>query len=221
MRKLPLLLPSLLILLLLSLLTAAASAQALSLPVPGDVPVEIAGEEPEESEDEDEDELEDATPEDLEDAEEGCDGSQEEEEEDDLCGVAEEVEAEECVLEDATARVAALPGAGSVQVTIHYKAFNPASVAIDARLRGSRGRLHLGARHAHFRRAGVFRDTFPLGEKRMERAIAAREFEVELQAVNAPRYCRLELSGAPRRARRSLHADAPGRSGGRGRTRGR
>jgi hypothetical protein len=131
-----------------------------------------------------------------------------------------EAEAEECVIEDAKAKVAANPGNGSVGLIIRYKAYAPASVAIDARLRGGKGGVHLGAGHTRFRRAGTFRDTFVLGEKRMERVLAAREFEVELQAVNTPRHCRIEVSGALRRAKRSHRADARDRSGAPGRTRG-
>lgn len=129
-------------------------------------------------------------------------------------------ETEECVIEDATAKVAANPGNGTVALTVRYRAYHPASVALDASLRGGKGSVHLGASHTRFRRAGTFRDTFALGEKRMERVLAAREFEVELQAVNTPRYCRMDLSGALPRAKRSLRADARDRSGGPGRTRG-
>jgi hypothetical protein len=133
----------------------------------------------------------------------------------------EEAEAEKCVLEDATAKVSANPGNGSVALVIRYEADSPASVAIDARLRGNKGSVHLGADHARFRRSGTFRDTFLLGEKRMERVLAAREFELELQAANTPRYCQIEVNGALHRAKRSLRAGARDRSGDPGRTRGR
>jgi hypothetical protein len=212
MRKL---LSPLLVLLLLSLLTAAASAQALSVPGLPDDPLGAIEDEAEEPETEESDEPE---------AEElGC--TIEDEEDAQLCPeIAEEEreseEAEECVLEDATAKVAPRPGDSSVQLTIHYEAFAPAAVSIDARLRGRQGRLHLGSRHTHFRRAGVYRDSFALSEKQMERALTAHEFTVELKAVNTPRYCRFDLTGAPRPAKRSLRAGGPGRSGDRGRTHG-
>ncbi len=209
MRKLPLCL----ILALLALFALAAPAPALP-DVVGD-PSESA-EEADEAEDGGEDETEAE--------EDGC--TIEDEEDVQLCAeIAKEEreseEAEKCVLEDATATLAALPGNKTVQLVIHYKALAPGSMAIDARLRGPHGGLHLGAEHAHFRRAGVFRDNFVLGKKQMQRALAAREFTVTLQAVNTPRYCRFNLEGAPRRAKRPLHADGPGRSGGRGRTHGR
>lgn len=133
----------------------------------------------------------------------------------------EEAEAERCVLEDATARVSANSGNGSVALVVRYEANTPASVAIDARLHGNKGAVHLGADHARFRRSGTFRDTFVLGGKLMERVLAAREFAVELQAVNTPRYCRIEVNGALHRAKRPLRSGARDRSGGPGRTRGR
>lgn len=210
MRKLPLCL----ILVFLSLFAVAAPAQAVSLPELLDSPADAAEEEPDGAESEDATEPE----------EEGC--TIEDEEDVQLCAeIAKEeeeaAEAEECVVEDATAKLKALPGSGTVQLAIRYKALSPAAVAIDARLRGPRGGLHLGAEHARFRRAGVYRDSFVLGEKQMERALGAREFTVALQAVNTPRYCRLTLEGAPRRAKRPHRAGARGRSGDRARTRGR
>jgi hypothetical protein len=212
MRKL---LPLLLVLLLLSLLTAAASAHALSVPeLPGDPPaaVEDEAEEPETEEADDPDTEED-----------GC--TIEDEEDVQLCAeIAEEEreseEAEECVIEDATAKLVPRPSSDTVELTIHYESFAPVAAVVEAHLRGSKGKLRLGADHAHLRRAGVYRKSFVLGEKKMDRALTAREFEVELRAVNTPRYCRLELNGAPRRAKRSLRAGAPGRSGDRGRTPG-
>jgi hypothetical protein len=198
MRKL--LLPLLLVILLLSLLTAAASAQALS--VPG--LATISSEDPEEAEASDG----------AEETEEGDEGEEEgcviEDEEDvQLCAeIAKEEreseQAEECAIEDATAKLAPHPGNDTVGLAIRYQALTPVTVAIEARLRGSKGRLRLGADHAHLRRSGVYRKTFVLGERQMERALEAREFEVVLRALNAPRYCGLELNGAPRRAKRSL-----------------
>ena len=212
MRKLPLSL----LLVLLALFAVAAPAQALPLPDVLGATAESAAEEADEAEDSGEGEAESA--------EDGC--TVEDEEDVQLCAEiaqeeAEEAEAEECVLEDATAKLASLPGSHTVQLVIRYEALEPVSVAVDARLRGPHGGLHLGAEHTHFRRAGVFRDSFVLGEKQMERALAAREFAVSLQAVNTPRYCRLNLEGAPRRAKRPLHAGGRGRSGDRARTRGR
>lgn len=213
MRKL--LLPLLSSLLLLC--AVAVPAQALSLPLPL-APLAAPDDEAGDAEAD-----ESAAEEDEEVNADNC--TIEDEEDVQLCAeIAEEerleAEAEECVVEDATAKVAANPGKGSVSLSVRYRAYSPASVAIDARLLGGKGGVHLGASHARFRRSGTFRDTFVVGEKRMERVLAAREFEVELQAVNTPRYCRLELNGALPRAKRSLRADARDRSGDPGRTRG-
>jgi hypothetical protein len=198
------LLPALL-LALLAICSVAVPAQALSLPLPPS-PLVDSGDEAEEPEA--------AEPEVPGDAEEGC-----VEDEEGYCEEEAE-EVEECVLEDATAKVAANPGNGTVTLAIRYRSLAPAAVAIDSRLRGGKGSLHLGVSHTRLRRSGTFRDTFVLGEKRMERVLAAREFEVEVQAVNAPRYCRIEVNGALRRAKRSLRAGASDRSGDRARTRG-
>lgn len=197
----------------------AGPAQALGLPLPPAPLVAPDEEEADDAEAGDEtgtDESEEVTA-------ENC--TIEDEEDVQLCAEIaaeerEEAETAQCVVEDATAKVFANPGNGTVTLTIRYEAYSPTSVAIDASLRGGKGSVHLGAGHVRFRRAGIFRDTFVLGEKRMERALGAREFEVEVQAVNTPRYCELELSGALPRAKRSLRADGRDRSGAPGRTRG-
>lgn len=192
MRKL---LPTL-ILALLALCAVALPAQALTLPL-SLTPLAAEDEEASAGASEDENEefevSDDCVVEDEEDARFCAEIAVEEREE------AEE--AEECVIANATAKVAALPGKDSVALSIRYRSYFPASVAIEARLRGGKGSVRLGASHTRFRRSGTFRDTFVLGEKRMERVLAAREFEVELQAVNTPRYCQLDLNGALRRAK--------------------
>jgi hypothetical protein len=187
----------LLTLMLLSALAPAAVAQALSLPV---VPAELAAaanEAGDEDEAGEEGELEAETED-----EDGC--TIEDEEDAQLCAeiAAEERESEEveeCLIEDATAKLVPHPGSDTVALAIHYESLAPAAVRVEAQLRGSKGRLRLGADRAHLRRAGVYRKSFVLSDKEMDRALGAREFEVELQAVNTPRYCRLDLNGAPRR----------------------
>jgi len=213
MRKL---LPFLLVA-LLALGAVAVPAQALSLPA---LPLVAPDEEADAAESGDE------SGDETEAGEDSGECTIEDEEDVQLCAEIaaeerEEAEAEKCVLEDATAKVSANPGNGSVALVIRYEADSPSSVAIDARLRGNKGSVHLGADHARFRRSGTFRDTFVLGEKRMERVLAAREFDIELQAVNTPRYCQIEVNGALHRAKRSLRSGARDRSGGPGRTRGR
>jgi hypothetical protein len=184
MRKLPYLLA--LLLLSLLLLAAAASAHALTLPTaatgasPFAPPVEEETEADEEGEGEDESE---------EDEGEDCGA-----EEDELCEEETEEEAEECLIEDAEAGFTAAPGAGEVRLKVHYRAFEPTAVVVDASLRGNKGSLHLGNERVRFHRAGVYRDSFSLGTKQMAKAVAAKEFEVSLRAVGTPAECEMDLA---------------------------
>lgn len=195
MRKLPLLF----VLLLLSLLLAATSAQASLLPLGGKTPpaVAFAEEEPEEEEEEEEEEEGDAE-----------DAAEEEEIEREICAedpeLCEEDESErnqgkgkkngDCLLKKASATVTANPGKGRLRLTVRYKTLKPATVNVEASLRGPKGVLFLGNEHSRFRLSGVYRDTFQLPDKKMKKALAARDFKVELQAVNTPPSCRVELT---------------------------
>lgn len=192
MRKLPLLL----VLLLLSVLLAAATAQASLLPSALEPAPGFLAEPEEESEAEEaesEEEAEDAA-EDAEIEREIC------EEDPELC--EEETESgsgkgsrkdELCLLKKASATVTANPGKGRLRLTVRYKTLKPATVNVEASLRGPKGVLFLGNEHTRFRRSGVYRDTFQLPEKKMKKALAARDFEVELQVVNTPPSCQVEL----------------------------
>jgi hypothetical protein len=194
MRKLPLLLA----MLLLSVLLSAASAQASLLPgAPQPLPVLLA-----EFEEEDEAE-EDETGEEDEEAEDPAEDAEIEreicEEDPELC--EEETgngngkrKADQCLLKKASATVTANPGKSRLRLTVRYTTLKPATVNVEAGLRGSKGVLFLGSEHSRFRRSGVYRDTFQLSEKKMKKALAARDFEVELQAVNTPASCRVELT---------------------------
>jgi hypothetical protein len=193
MRKLPILLALLLASLLL--LAAAASAHALTLPALSAGPPLVApgGEEEEAEGGEDE-----SSP--AEEAEsEAC-----EDEEDEGCEEELELEAaEECLLEDADASFTAAPGADQVRLRVHYRAFEATEVIVDARLRGSKGALHLGTDRARFHRSGVYRYSFDLSSKQMAKAAAAKDLEVDLYAVGTPADCAMQLaaSRAPHRAK--------------------
>lgn len=191
MRKLPFLL--VLLLMSLFLLGASASAHALALPAPAQAPsFAPPGDDEEEADDEseagDESDEEEADEADL------CESEDEEVEERCEEELLETEEAEECVLEDAGASFTAAPGAGEVRLRVHYRAFEPTEVAVDARLRGSKGSLHLGGDRARFHRAGVYRFSFELGTKQLAKAVAAKEFEVDLHAVGTPDDCTLSLA---------------------------
>ncbi|HEX8050731.1 MAG TPA: hypothetical protein VF504_04625 [Solirubrobacterales bacterium] len=210
MRKLPILL--VLLLLSLSLLAAAASAHAASLPLP----VQLVSAQPDDEEaevadaddEEDDAENEEADADDPEDeGEEVAEADDEGEDcgpgEDELCveDLAAE-EAEDCLLVSANASFTAAPGAGQVRLTVHYRALEPTAVAVDARLRGAKGSVHLGSERVRFHRAGVYREVFDLGSKQMTKAVAARDLEVELHAVGTPADCGMHLATrGPRRAR--------------------
>lgn len=185
MRKLPVLL----ILLLLSVLLAAASVQASPLPVPIQPASSLL-------EDEEEDEAEEsgAEEEEVDLEEEGCEPDPEIEEfcEEDAPGEAKQDD--ECLLKKASAIVTANPGKRRLRLTVHYKMAKPAAVNVEADLRGSKGFAFLGNDHARFRLSGVYRDSFELPEKKMNKALAARDFKVELQVVNTPPSCKVELT---------------------------
>jgi hypothetical protein len=200
MRKLPVLL--VLLLAALMLLAAAASAHAFVLPAATTTPFLASDDDEAEADDDEGDEGdEESVPvEEVDDEAEGCEGD-----EDELCDAGDlepEEEAGECLLEDASTSFAAAPGAGQVRLRIHYRALEPAQVVVDARLRGSKGALHLGTDRARLHRAGVYRYSFELGSKQMAKAVAASDLEVDLDAVGAPAACEMHLaSRAPRRAK--------------------
>jgi hypothetical protein len=212
MRKLSLLL----VLSILALLGAALPAQANLLAQPAEVVPLIAPEdeadEAGEPADEEDGEVEEACePEDV----ELCVG---EDEEPRGKGKAEE---DGCLLKGASATVSVNPGKQRLRLSVHYRTWKPASVSVEAVLRGVKGAVYLGTSHTRFRRSGVYRDTFELAEKQTKKALAAREVSVDVQVVNSPPACGLHLSEAVHRPKHQLRAGAPGRSGGRARTRGR
>ncbi len=195
MRKLPYLLA--LLLLSLLLLAAAASAHALPLPSPASQAMPFAAPVEEGTEGDDEVEADEGDEGEVDDEGEGCGA-----EEDELCEEETEEEADRCLLEDADASFTAAPGAGEVRLRVRYRAFEPTAVVVDARLRGSRGALHLGTERARFHRSGVYRYSFSLGSKQMAKAVAAKDFEVDLYAVGTPADCEMHLATrGSRRAR--------------------
>jgi hypothetical protein len=200
MRKLPILLVLLLASLLL--LAAAASAHAVGLPAPA--ASLLAHPQAAESDDAEADDSEAADEAEAADDEETADDEECEAGEGELCESEdlEAEEAEECLLEDASASFTAAPGARQVRLRVHYRAFEPAEVVVDARLRGTKGTLRLGTDRARFHRAGVYRYSFDLDSKQAAKAVAAKDLEVGLYAVGDPADCEMHLvTRAPRRAR--------------------
>jgi hypothetical protein len=182
MRKLPLCL----VLALLAFFACAAPAPA--LPDLLGAPSESAEETDEaEAGDEDESEAE----------EDGC--TIEDEEDVQLCAEIaseerESEEAEECVLESADASVSASPHSGKVRLTVHYRAYGPASFSLSYSLRGRKGGMRLGGAEARFGRAGTFHDIVRVDERKLPKVLAAREFQIQLQAKKTPGHCRERLT---------------------------
>lgn len=103
----------------------------------------------------------------------------------------EEADAEECILTSAVARVAARPKRNRLDLVVRYRGERAAAVTVRWRLRGARGRLGLGTERTRFSRSGTFRHRERLrGSRQLRKALAAREFQVTVRAVNTPGHCR-------------------------------
>ncbi|HEX6780692.1 MAG TPA: hypothetical protein VF125_01540 [Solirubrobacterales bacterium] len=190
MRKLPL--P--IVLAVLALLGAALPAQAGLLAQPTQAVPRVAPED-------EADEAGDPADEEDGELEEACEPDEDElcEEEDEEPRGRREAEEEGCLLKDASVAVSVYPGKRRLRLSVRYRTWKPVSVNVEAALRGVKGAVYLGTSHAHFRRSGVYRETFELAEKQTKKALAAREVSADLQVVNAPASCGLHLSEAVRR----------------------
>lgn len=168
---------------LIAILGLARSAQALTLPASGPLATTAAFVPAEEEESEDEEEGE--YPE--------CEFAEEEGEEEECEAEAEEDEAaqapRECVLASASATVTAATGSDKVRLVIRYTAYSPGSIQVSYWLRGGKGPLSLGNKRSHVGSHGVIRDTDTLSSAQMSRALAARNFTIQLRPAHAPRSC--------------------------------
>jgi hypothetical protein len=163
---------------LVAILAMAKSAQALTVADPGSAAALAATASPSDLESEEEEGEFEA---------EGCEEDEEEacEEED---GGPEAPS--ECVLGSAQATVFASPAQDRVRLVVRYAAASPAMVAVDYWLHGGKGSLYLGQSRKYFSRTGVFRQAETLDEAQMAKVIGAKDFTVQLYAVDAPNYCR-------------------------------
>jgi hypothetical protein len=154
-----------------------------SLPNSEELADESEGEE--EAEEEGDDELEEAWAEceELEEGEEqeACETELEEEEEQEAL--------EECTLSETSSTVVANTSNDMLQVTVHYRAYEPGKVGVDYKLKGGKGALKLSRKTSHFSRKGVFHDTRHLSSSQMTKVLAAHQFTVEIEAVDAPGFC--------------------------------
>jgi hypothetical protein len=95
----------------------------------------------------------------------------------------------ECLVQRAESTITTLPGTDSVRLTVHYKNYSSAPVAIGLKLKDGKGSLGLEHTTKHFGRDGVLHLTTKLDEADMERAAKAKEFDVALRAADTPGYC--------------------------------
>jgi hypothetical protein len=167
---------------LIAVLGLARSAQAITLPS-GDPLTAAAILDPEEESEDEEDESASAecefAEEEGEEAEEECEA--EAEEEDDA--------PRECVLSSASATVSTSIHSDKVRLAIHYTSYRPGAIQLAYFLRGKKGPLILDRDHAHLAARGVIRDTNTLTPAQMTKALAAKDFTIQLRPSNAPHYC--------------------------------
>lgn len=165
-------------------LAQAKSAHALALPAPANSVLAAFDEEVEDEEAEDEDEA-------AWEYEEECEVFGEGEEEEEICeeGEGEDGTPPECLLSSAEATVSAVPARDTLRLAIRYTARSPTAVKVEYWLRGGKGPLRLGEDRKRFNRQGTFRSSERLSDPEMAKVVAARNFTVELQAVNTPGYC--------------------------------
>jgi hypothetical protein len=95
----------------------------------------------------------------------------------------------ECLVQHAESTITTLPGTDRVRLTVHYKNYAAAAVAIGLRLKDQKGSLGLEQTTKHLGRNGVLHLTTKLGDPEMDRAAKAREFDIALRAVDTPGYC--------------------------------
>jgi hypothetical protein len=167
------------------LLPSGPGAPSALLPFPEIEQLDDEAEETEEAEEEGEEELAEqwAECEELEEGEEqeACEEELEEQEEEEAL--------EECTLSETESTVVANSAENTIHVAVHYRTYEPGTVAVQYRLRGGKGSLKLDRKTGHFSRRGVFRDTRHLAEAQMTKVLAAHQFTVEFHAVGAPDHC--------------------------------
>jgi hypothetical protein len=166
-------------LMLIGILAIAKSAQAFTVVDPGAPGPTVAAALPFTPELEEEDEEEEFEAEEC------------EEEAEEECGEEAGLEAPpECLISSAQATVFASSGQDKLRLVLRYTAASPTAAVIGFGLHGSKGSLFLGESKKQLSKAGVIRETEVLGEPQMAKVIAAKDFTVQLYAVQAPHFCR-------------------------------
>jgi hypothetical protein len=95
----------------------------------------------------------------------------------------------ECLVQRAESTITTLPDTDRLLLTVHYKNYSSAAVAIELRLKDQKGVLGLGQTTKHLGRNGILHLTTKLGESEMDRAGKAQEFDIALRAADTPGYC--------------------------------
>jgi hypothetical protein len=167
---------------LVAILALAKSAQALPVLDPANLPTAAVSAPADIDAEEEEEEEELFEIEECEIDDEECEAEVEDEE-----GAA---APDECLLTSADASVFASGSHDKLRLVVRYTAVEPTLVAVDWGLHGSKGSLYLGQSKQQFGRSGAFHQTETLSEAQMAKAAGAKDFTVQLYAVQAPRYCR-------------------------------
>jgi hypothetical protein len=167
-------------LVLLAILAACQPAHALSETEASFSPPDLGASLSEESEFEDEcvESGEEEEAEDSEAAEEECEDEAEE------AGFS---PAEDCYLRTARARVVAYPDRNTMQLTVDYTTYAPATAKVEY---GAKSNPHLGTVRRQLGRSGVVRLSKHLGSSEMARVQASRRFTVTVRVPDAPGGCR-------------------------------
>jgi hypothetical protein len=95
----------------------------------------------------------------------------------------------QCLVQRAESTLTTLPGTDRLLLTVHYKNYASAAVAIGLKLKDGKGSLTLEHTTKHLGRGGTLHLTANLGDAEMDRAAKAKEFNVALRAANTPGYC--------------------------------
>jgi hypothetical protein len=173
---------------LIAILGLARSAQAMTVPVGAPTLSAVSFVPTEEDEEEEFEGEEEWT------AAAECEENAESEDEEEECEAIAEEEAEaeaprECVLSSASATVTTATNSDKVRLAIRYTAYSPGAIQVFYFLRGKNGPLSLGSDRSHLGTHGVIRDTDTLTTAQIPKALAARDFTIQLRPAHAPRYC--------------------------------
>jgi hypothetical protein len=174
---------------LIAILGLARSAQAMTVPLVSPTLSAVSFVPPEEDEEEEFDGEEEKWS-----AAAECEEAAESEADEEECEAVAEEEAEaeaprECVLSSANATVTTATNSDKVRLAIRYTAYSPGAIQVVYFLRGKKGPLQLGSDRSHLGAHGVIRDTDTLTTAQIPKALAARNFTIQLRPASAPRYC--------------------------------